>query len=103
VTALHLIFDAAVVVAICIAVGAFELRRHLRSSVGGDRRANLMRYAGRVARTVAVLLAFYFLGYGVGFHHGTSDRCDGVHVSPRAVHMYPKLYRAPGCYGLPSP
>lgn len=100
-TTIHLIFDAAVVVAICIGVGVFELRRHPPSPLGGDRRANLIRYGSRVVRTVAVLAAVYFFGYAVGFNHGTSNRCDGVYVSPQAVHAYPDLYRASGCYPLP--
>jgi hypothetical protein len=103
VTILHLLFDAAVVVAVCLAVGVFELRRHLRSDPSGDRRESLARYGRRVVRTVAVLAAFYFFGYAVGFHHGAETRCDGVWVSPQAVHSYPHLYRASGCYALPEP
>lgn len=99
---LHLFFDAAVVTAICIAVGVIELRRLTPASPGGDRHANLERYAVRVLRTVAILAAFYFFGYAVGFHHGASNRCDGVDVSQQAFHAYPSVYKASGCYPLPA-
>jgi hypothetical protein len=94
---LHALVDIAVIVAVVLAVGAWQLR----SVPSADPKLNLKRFGGGIVARVAVLAAVYLGGYAVGFHHGRYD-CHGYFVSPQLAQRYGhRIPGGAGCYGAP--
>jgi hypothetical protein len=97
---LHALVDTAVIVAIVLAVGAWQLRS-VRRNPSGDAKLNLKRFGLGIVVRVAVLAVVYLGGYAVGFHHGRYD-CHGYYVSPQLAKKYgSRIPGGAGCYGAP--